>query len=116
MIRWKVFEEKNGLPLFLYHGVNGDRKVPLNVWVKAEYKEVVDGSGQKPYLSAFHVFKDKTALIKWLTSLKKKKNRCAVKVSTGMVKDKKSSKYSMLTGKIRLSKKEWDKRIPLEEE
>jgi hypothetical protein len=42
----------------LFHGVNGTRKLPHGVWIKAEIKEDVrDGSRKNatPYKSGFHV-------------------------------------------------------------
>jgi hypothetical protein len=57
MIRfWRVFEESEGKPLTLFHGVGGSRELPIGSWVEAEERPVIDGSGGTEYRSGFHVF------------------------------------------------------------
>ena len=52
---WRIFDDKDGLPHTLFHGVNGSRKIPLDAWLQAETKTVQDGSGVTEYQSGFHV-------------------------------------------------------------
>jgi len=55
MKAYKIVELVDGNIKTLFHGVNGSRVMPKGEWIKAEYKQVTDGSGQKPYLSGWHV-------------------------------------------------------------
>lgn len=42
---------------FLYHGIDGERRIPINRWINANIKENVrDGSGSRRYTSAIHLF------------------------------------------------------------
>ena len=56
MIAYRICERKNDNLLTLFHGINRSRKMEINKWIKAEVKEVYDGSRlkSKKYLSGFH--------------------------------------------------------------
>jgi len=67
MIAYKIVEKDGNGYKTLFHGVEKSRKLPTNVWIKAEQKMVKDGSGGKEYLSGFHVFKTKEDAIKYFS-------------------------------------------------
>lgn len=55
---YRIVEIKNGKALSLFHGTKGSRVLPVGKWLKADIKEVQDGSGKKKrYRSGFHFFK-----------------------------------------------------------
>ena len=43
--------------MFLYHGLNGSRRIESGKWLKADIKDVRDGTNGTVYLSGFHVFR-----------------------------------------------------------
>jgi hypothetical protein len=59
LIAYRIVEIKDGKILSLFHGTNGSRTIPWNIWVKADKKEVRDGSGKHTYLSGFHFLMNK---------------------------------------------------------
>ncbi len=71
MKAFKAFRvDKNNNLLFLFHGLNGSRKVPTNTWITAQQKLVTDGSGARKYKSGFHVFLNEEEIPKWLRKTK----------------------------------------------
>jgi len=56
MIAYKIVREVGDSYKTLYHGINSNRELPLNTWIKAEKKLVKDGSGGKEYISGIHCF------------------------------------------------------------
>ena len=62
---YKIVNLVGGQYYYLYHGVNG-RKIPQNKWLKANKKQVIDGTGGTQYLSGFHVFLTKKEAKKYL--------------------------------------------------
>lgn len=56
---YRICELKNNKLLTLFHGIQGSREMPLNTWLKADVKNVVDGTRKTatPYTSGFHVLK-----------------------------------------------------------
>ena len=71
MRAWKAFrKDKNGKLLFLFHALNGSRKVETGKWIKAAQKLVKDGSGSQEYISGFHVFLKEEEIPKWLKKTK----------------------------------------------
>ena len=59
MIGYRIVEIKNGKVLSLFHATNGSRVLPFNVWIRANHKQVRDGSSSFTYKSGFHFFPDK---------------------------------------------------------
>jgi hypothetical protein len=57
MKAYRICELKDGKLLTLFHGLNGSRVMPLDVWLTAKIGEVTDGSRKTstPYKSGFHV-------------------------------------------------------------
>ena len=62
---WKIFEQRDGRPWFLYHGLAGRREVTLDAWLLAERKWVKEGSNPY-YWSGFHIYTDIDAVRKWI--------------------------------------------------
>jgi hypothetical protein len=60
MVGYRICEKRDGKLLTLFHRTNGTRELPLNRWIKADVREVRDGSRPKakPYLSGFHFLFD----------------------------------------------------------
>ena len=56
-IYYKIIDQIDGKYKTLFHGLNGSKTIPTNQWLKAEEKLVSDGSGNKKYLSGWHLFK-----------------------------------------------------------
>lgn len=66
MKAWKAFRvNSKGELLFLFHGLNGSRKVKRGEWLEANQKMVTDGSGSTEYLSGFHVFLTEEEIPHW---------------------------------------------------
>jgi len=57
MTWYKIVDDHNGILKTLFHGVNRSKTLTLNKWLKAEIKDVRDGSCQKTYKSGFHILK-----------------------------------------------------------
>jgi hypothetical protein len=51
---FRIVEVKNGKVMSLFHGTNGSREIPLDMWVACTKKEVSDGRGNYHYQSGFH--------------------------------------------------------------
>lgn len=77
---YKIMEERDGELYPLFHG-----KKPLayNVWHQAAQKEVIDGSGGRPYLSGFHFLFSIPAARRFLQRFRKPRTlalvRCRVR-------------------------------------
>lgn len=56
MKAYKIVEIEHGVMKTLFHGLNGSRILPKNIWLKADKKIVSDG-GSTEYISGWHVLK-----------------------------------------------------------
>lgn len=74
MKAYKLFDKVNGKLRFLYHGVNKSMVVPAGQWIKAEVREVSDGSGGKKYKSGFHVLMTEEEALKYLEKFSTRKH------------------------------------------
>ena len=114
---YRVFEDRKGMPATIFHGVRKSRLLPLNTYIKAEVKDVLDGSGFKSYKSGFHVLKN-IELVKnyFVKVFKDFRNRviCEVYIdeSKGIWK-KPTNDYVFLAKSMKITKKQWANRIPL---
>ena len=68
---YKIVDKIDNDLFFLYHGINGSRKIVCNTWLIANNKTVIDGSGGKQYLSGFHVFLSKQTAKEYLKKFTK---------------------------------------------
>ena len=57
---YRICELKNNKLHTLFHGLNGSRELPMNVWIYADVKPVRDASKDKgkEYISGFHCMKN----------------------------------------------------------
>lgn len=62
---YRIVEIKQGHPHTLFHGVQGRRKLPINTLVKADIKQVRDGTGPY-YTSGFNVLLSEEACQQYL--------------------------------------------------
>lgn len=65
-IWYKIVEEKNGKLYTLFHGNQGARELPIGKWVRADSKEVHDGSKGTRYMSGWHVIASKSEARRYL--------------------------------------------------
>ena len=113
---YKIFDAKNDMPHTLFHGVQKSRLLPLDEWITAEVKNVSDGSAGKVYRSGFHVLKhfEETKNF-FMNQFRIFDHRVIsiidVDVDSGIWPKKHSRGNVFLAKKIRINKKEWDKRI-----
>lgn len=114
-IALKVFEDSGTGPQTLFHGWKGSRTLLLDTILKAEKKEVRDGSSVTYYESVWHVFPNPDEVIKWSRSCKKIDGRCVCFVNLNdKIRPKKHSRGNIqLTNKISISRENWEVRIPL---
>lgn len=59
MIGYRLVEIRSGKIWSLFHGTDGSRVIPLDVWHKANKKAVRDGSKGQLYESGWHFLKTK---------------------------------------------------------
>lgn len=111
---FKVFDDKNDKPHFLFHALEGSREVPLGIKIKAERKRVTDGSGVTKYESGFHIFPDIKAVKEWSKSVTNFDNRVVVKVQCWKLRPKSHSRQNiLLADKMIVEEDEWGKRQKL---
>lgn len=110
----KVFEStKDGNPRFMFYGVNGSKKTPLNNKLVCERKIVRDGSGKRWYLSGFHVYEWED-MMRFIKTLKvKRDNRFIVEVWASSPRKKHSRSKAYLCDKMIVTKKAWKNKIRL---
>lgn len=84
---FKIIENKNGQFRFIYHGINGDKNIEKNKWLKAIEKITRDGSSYD-YLSGFHFFETETIAQKYFKKFKNKKNKIIVPVEVKKIRKK----------------------------
>lgn len=99
-----IKDEESGELKNLFHGVNNSRTMPKNEWIEAEKKIVVDGSGQEPYVSGFHIFKNKEEAKSYLDSnFRTEKNRVIVTCKARNLRSKERSRHDVyLADEIKL--------------
>ena len=125
---YKVLENRENVPAFIFHGIPKDnsgqsehhqqrtRNIKTNRWLKAEKKQVTDGTKGTFYVSGFHVFVSLFDVKRWRTSVSgpKNKNRYVVKVKTKILRYKAHSKYSVfLADEIMIRRTDWQNKTPL---
>ena len=102
MIAYKIVEEKDAGLFTLYHGVNGSRRLPIGEWLEADERLVVDGSGQTPYLSGFHVFTTQSAAERYLPRFTAERSLEIVRVEVGETRPKPTNGDVLLAAKMRI--------------
>jgi len=100
-VGYKIVEIKDGQP-FLFHPNHGNRKIPMDVWVMAEFKVVRDRSTT---YSGFHYFEDRAVAEKYfVTRFRNRKNRAVIPcMIKGVVRRKNEKTGVMLANQIFIS-------------
>jgi len=74
MTTWyKIVEKHSGGLKTLFHGNNGSRFLKTNIWLEANIKMVIDGSGGKRYLSGWHIMKNYQDAVDFLRKFRKRR-------------------------------------------
>lgn len=82
-IYYKIIDEvKPGVFKTLFHGVNRSRILNFNEWLKAEIKDVTDGSCQTTYKSGWHIAPSYEECVKYLKFFKNTKYKLEQKLNT----------------------------------
>lgn len=77
---YKIVDEvKPGVFKTLFHGVNRSRILNFNEWLKAEIKDVTDGSCQTTYKSGWHIAPSYEECVRYLEFFKNVKYKRIVK-------------------------------------
>jgi hypothetical protein len=99
---YRIVEIKYRLPHTLFHGLQHawgrrSRLLPINTWIKAEQKLVVDGGKQEPYLSGFNVLLHEWECDHYLTRFTAPRNLRVVKIKVrGKLRKKESNKGGVM--------------------
>jgi len=109
---WKVFEDRDGSPEFLYHCIEGSRAVPLDRWLDAEIKWAKEGSNPY-YWTAFHAYPSLASVAAWRHRTRRTAGRVVVEVTVEQVEKKPTRGEAYLARRILLTARQWAARIPL---
>jgi len=76
MKAYRICERKGDKVMTLFHGINGTRVLPMNIWIEAIIKPVCDGTRKTSteYISGFHVFSDKDDCRKFVKKFRKERD------------------------------------------
>ena len=111
---YRIFDEVDGMPATLFHGVHGSRRLPLNTWMLAEVKPVTDGSCSTVYQSGFHVLPTREDVVRHLGGFRKLEHRVIVRVevdeTSGLWPKSHSRSSVMLARRMRVGRRDWDRR------
>lgn len=111
---WKVFDLKDGLPHFLFHGLGGSRRASVGKWLNAEKKDATDGSGTTVYTSGFHAFPSQSDVVDWAKYVNHVDDRVVVRVDIRRTRPKSHGRGNViLADQLRISPSSWVNRIPL---
>lgn len=69
-IYYKLVDIRDGEPCTLFHGIDGSRTMPTGQWIKADKKQVRDGSSSTTYLSGLHVLETRQEALDYLKKFK----------------------------------------------
>lgn len=69
---WKIVALDDNQYKTIYHGNEGSRTLPRGVWLRADEKEVHDGSNGTPYISGWHVIPTREEAEKYFEKFKAK--------------------------------------------
>jgi hypothetical protein len=112
-VGYKIFENKEGSPFFIFHGLNGSRSIPLDTKLTAKERIVRDGNG-RAYLSGFHVVMNTENLDKTKNLFRITANRVTAKVKCIDVREKPNAKAGIcICREFILTKYAWKNRKPM---
>ena len=114
-VAYRIFDDKDGLPHTLFHGVNGSRRLPFDTWVEARVGPVTDGSCATAYQSGFHVLEDRGEARKFLARMfKNLGHRVVARVEVRDTWPKAHSRHEVTLARfLRISRKDWARRTKL---
>lgn len=105
MTTYKLVDVKDGKPHTLFYGVNGTRQIPMDKWLIAKQKPVIDGSGGTTYISGFHVLKSLKETVKYLDNFTDTENKAIAVCEVEKLRPKKHSRSNVyLADKIYITK------------
>jgi hypothetical protein len=113
MIAYRIFEERDGQPCTLFHGIDGTRTLPIGRWVNAIVKPVTN-PGKKDegqlFMSGFHVCRARRDVVQYLTRFKQNRRLVVCRVETGSLRPKAGSKI-LLANRMRINKSDWKRAL-----
>lgn len=92
---YKLIDIKDNSPYTLFHGVNGSRELPVDEWIQADKKMVMDGSSGTEYLSGFHVLKSEEEALEYLEYFKNVENKGIAICECKNIRDKEHSRSNV---------------------
>ena len=98
-IWYKIVDCENGVYKTLFHGVDGSRTLEFDKWLKADVKEVSDGSSSTIYMSGWHVLHTYEECKEYLKRFKHVENKRIVKCHISEVWPKEHSKANVFLAK-----------------
>lgn len=98
---------KDKKPHYLFHGNKGSTTVILDQWIKADEKQVRDGSGKTFYNSGFHAFTNEKSLLEWKKTTKHSHVIVNVRVKSTRQKYHSRHKGVVLAKWLYVSSKSW---------
>ncbi len=107
-IRWKVFADGER-PTFLYHGVAGDKVVPLDTWLAAEVKWRKEGSSPY-YWTGFHCYPSLDAVVGWTRRAHRLDGRVACQVIVEQTRPKPTRGGAILAERMQVTSAAWSAR------
>jgi hypothetical protein len=111
---YRIFDDQDGSPATLFHGVDGSRKLPLDTWLQADVKPVTDGSCSTVYQSGFHVLPTRDDVVEHLGRFKHLRHRVIVRVevdeAAGIWPKSHSRSPVLLVKRMRVKRRDWDRR------
>lgn len=95
-------KDKNGNLKTLFHGVNGSKTVPIDTWMEADIKDVMDGTNGTVYRSGFHVLDTYENCVQYLENFTRVENKVIVECEVGQLWRKEHSRNGgvYLTDKV----------------
>ena len=103
MIKYRLFEWKDGKYLTLFHGINGSRVVPVGKWIKAKQSIVYEGQHGKRYRAGFHIFKSLSMIPIFINKFKAHRALAVVRVEIrGNIRNKPSNPNIFLAPEMKL--------------
>ena len=108
---YRIVEIKDNKVKSLFHGTNGSREIPLDRWVRANIKEVKDGSSSFTYQAGFHFLPSKDDAEKFFnTMFRIKENRyvipCLVRGNIRVKRENKNGRTAWLANEIMIRSKD----------
>lgn len=112
MIGWKLFNQRHGQPLTLYHGINGSRSVATDTWIQATERPVYNPGkkGGTQFVSGFHYFNTRDEAVRYKDRFAPNNRRLLLlaQVEVDGCRQKPNSP-AMLAAYMRLDRQWWEK-------